>query len=96
MRIFWEAIHEGHDGAAALDEPPPGVHVGDVGELILRDVQQAGQLHPVGAGLVPSVDKKDMGINLLKRIKMYLLLSGKSAKTCQPFQIGRLSFFGKA
>ena len=59
MRILREAVHKGHDGAAALDEAPSSVHVGDVGELIFRDVQQAGQLYPVGVGLVPSVDKKD-------------------------------------
>lgn len=45
-------VHEGDDGAAALDEPPTRVHVGDVGELVVRDVQQLGQLLPVGGRLV--------------------------------------------
>ena len=47
-----EIVHEGHNGAAALDESPPKVHIGDVGELVVGDVQQTGQLQPVGAGLV--------------------------------------------
>ena len=50
--VLGEMIHKGDDGTAALDEPPPKVHVGDVGELFIRDIQQTGQLHPVGAGLI--------------------------------------------
>jgi hypothetical protein len=33
--VLGKMIHERHDGAAALDEPTPGVHVGDVGELVV-------------------------------------------------------------
>lgn len=47
-----EIVHEGHNGAAALDETPSKVHIGDVGELVVGDIQQPGQLQPVGAGLV--------------------------------------------
>lgn len=45
-------VHKGHDGAAALDEPPAKVHIGDVGKLVVRDIEQAGQLCPVCARLV--------------------------------------------
>lgn len=50
--ILGEMIHKGDDGAAALDESPAKVHVGDVGELVVRDVEQAGQLRPIRARLV--------------------------------------------
>ena len=45
-------IHKRHDSASALDEPTPGVHIGDVGELIIRDVQQARQFLPVCSRLI--------------------------------------------
>ena len=47
--ILGEMVHKGHDGAAALDEPPAKVHIGDVGKLVVRDIEQAGQLCPVCA-----------------------------------------------
>ena len=47
-----EIVHKGHDGAAALDKAPSGLHIGDVGELIVRDIQELGQLRPVGGRLV--------------------------------------------
>ena len=50
--ILGEMVHKGHDGAAALDEPPAKVHIGDVGKLVVRDIEQAGQLCPVCARLV--------------------------------------------
>lgn len=50
--ILGEAVHKGDDGAAAFDQPAPGVHVGDIGELIVGDIQQLGQLRPVGGSLV--------------------------------------------
>ena len=31
-----------HNGAAALDEAPSKVHIGDVGELVVGDIQQPG------------------------------------------------------
>lgn len=42
LRMTGEIVHEGHNGAAALDESPPKVHIGDVGELVVGDVQQPG------------------------------------------------------
>ena len=33
--VAWKAVHERHDGAATFDESTPGVHIGDVGELII-------------------------------------------------------------
>lgn len=50
--IFREGIHKGHDGTAALDESPARVHVCDVAQLIIRDVQKLGQLRPVRRRLV--------------------------------------------
>ena len=35
LRMTREIVHEGHNGAAALDEAPPKVHIGDVGELVV-------------------------------------------------------------
>lgn len=35
LRVPGEIVHEGHNGAAALDEAPPKVHIGDVGELVV-------------------------------------------------------------
>ncbi len=40
--IFREDVHKRHDSAAAFDEPPPRVHIGDVGELIVRNVEELG------------------------------------------------------
>ena len=42
LRMTGEIVHEGHNGAAALDEAPPKVHIGDVGELVVGDIQQPG------------------------------------------------------
>ena len=50
--VLGEVVHKRHDGAAALDEAPAEVHVGDVGELVVRNVQQPRQLRPVGGRLV--------------------------------------------
>ena len=33
--IFREAVHKGHDGAAALDEAPAGVHIRDITQLVI-------------------------------------------------------------
>ena len=54
-------VHKGHDGAAALDEPPAEVHIGDVRELVVRDVEQAGQLRPVRARLIEHDQKFAVG-----------------------------------
>ena len=54
-------VHKGHDGAAALDEPPAKVHIGDVGKLVVRDIEQAGQLRPVCGGLVEKHQKLTVG-----------------------------------
>ena len=35
LRMTGEIVHEGHNGAAALDEAPSKVHIGDVGELVV-------------------------------------------------------------
>lgn len=44
-----EVVHKGHNGTAALDEAAPEIHIFDIGELIVRNIQQPGQFHPVGA-----------------------------------------------
>ena len=45
-------IHERHDGTAALDEAAAGVYIGDVGELVVRDVQQMRQFLPIRRRLI--------------------------------------------
>ena len=42
LGVLREAVHKGHDGAAALHQSPSKVHVGDVGKLVVRDIQQPG------------------------------------------------------
>ena len=49
------------DGAAALDEAAAGVHIGNVGELVVRDVQQPGQLRPVRRRLVEHDEELAVG-----------------------------------
>ena len=46
--ILGEVVHKGDDRTTALDESPAKVHIGDVRELVVRDVQQLGQLLTVG------------------------------------------------
>ena len=38
-----------------------GVHIRDIGELIVRDVQQLRQLRPVGAGLIQHDEELAVG-----------------------------------
>ena len=52
LRMLGEIVHKRYNGAATLDEAAPEFHIGDVGELVVGDIQQPGQLQPVGAGLV--------------------------------------------
>ena len=59
--VFGEVVHKGHDGTAALDEAAAGVHIGDVGELVVRDVQQPGQLRPVRRRLVEHDEELAVG-----------------------------------
>lgn len=56
-----KAVHKGYDGAAALHQSPAKVHVGDVGKLIVRDIQQPGQLDPVRGRLVQHDQKLAVG-----------------------------------
>lgn len=50
--ILGEVVHKGDDRTSALDESPAKVHIGDVRELVVRDIQQLGQLLTVGSRLV--------------------------------------------
>ena len=50
--VLRKMIHKRHDGAAALDESSASIHVGDVRELVVRNVQQPRQLHPICRRLV--------------------------------------------
>ena len=59
--VLREVIHKGHDGAAALDEAAAGVHIGNVGELVVRDVQQPGQFRPVRRRLVEHDEELAVG-----------------------------------
>ena len=59
--MFGEVVHKGHDGAAAFDEAAAGVHVGDVRELVVRDIQQPGQFRPVRRRLVEHDEELAVG-----------------------------------
>ena len=50
--VLGEVIHERHDGAAALDKAAAGLHIGDVGELVVRDIQQSRQFRPIRRRLI--------------------------------------------
>lgn len=47
-----EPILERHDAPAAFQEPVTARHVGDVGELVLRDIKQLRKLYPVRRRLI--------------------------------------------
>lgn len=68
LRVLGEGVHEWNDGTATLDKSPAKVHIGDVGELVVRDVQQPGQLQPVGAGLVEHDQEFTVGQHGLGRV----------------------------
>ena len=36
--VLGEAVHKRNNGAATFNQPTPGVHIGDVGELIVGDI----------------------------------------------------------
>ena len=52
LRILREHIHKRHNGAATLHESTAGIHVGDIGKLVVRNVQQLGQFYPIRGCLV--------------------------------------------
>lgn len=59
--VLGEVVQEGDDGAAAFEQPATEVHVADVGQLVVRDVQQLGQLSPVRGRLVEHDQKLAVG-----------------------------------
>ena len=59
--VLREVVHEGYDSTATLDEAAAGVHVGDVGELVVRNVQQPGQFCPVRRRLVEHDEELAVG-----------------------------------
>ena len=65
-----EAVHEGHDGAAALDEAASEVHVGDIGELVVRDAQKPRQLDSVRAGLIQHDEELAVGEHRPRRMAL--------------------------
>lgn len=88
LRLTGEIVHEGHNGAAALDEAPSKVHIGDVGELVVGDVQQSGQLQTVGAGLVEHDQELTVGQHGPGRVGLeqivYILGQAGTAGTVLP------------
>ena len=52
LRILGEVVGKGHQISCAADQAAASRHVGDVPQLGVRDVQQFGQLFPVGGALV--------------------------------------------
>ena len=63
-------IHKRHDSASALNEAPAGVHVGDVGELIIRDVQQVRQFLPICGRLIQHDEKFAVGQHGAGRVRL--------------------------
>lgn len=52
LRILGEVVGEGNQISCAADQSATSRHIGDVPQLGVRDVQQFGQLLPVGGALV--------------------------------------------
>ena len=61
LRILREAIDERDQGGAVADQTAAGVSIGDVAELLLGNVQQLCQSHPVGCCLVEHDNKFGIG-----------------------------------
>lgn len=56
-----EIVHKGNDRTAALDKAATGIHIGDVGELVIRNIKQPCQFRSVGGGLVQHDQKLTVG-----------------------------------
>ena len=52
LSVPGEAVLEGHNVPGTADEAAACRHIGDVGKLGVGDIQELGQLVPVGGGLV--------------------------------------------
>lgn len=52
FRVPRELVDKWHKGAAYLNKSIPCVHIRDIGELQVRNIEKLGKLHPVGAGLI--------------------------------------------
>lgn len=52
LGVARELVGEGHQGATHFDQAVARVHVGNIAELQVGNVQELGQLHAIGAGLV--------------------------------------------
>lgn len=52
LRVLWEPVDERHQSGAVADQAAAGVGIGDVAELLLGNVQQLCQPHPVRRSLI--------------------------------------------
>ena len=68
LRIPGEAVGKGHQISCAADQAAARRHVGDVSQLGVRDVQQLGQLLPVGGALVEHDQKLRVGKHQAGRV----------------------------
>lgn len=55
--IARETVDKRHQCAAVADEAAARVRVGDIAHLLLRDIEELGELFPVGSRLVEHDDK---------------------------------------
>lgn len=68
LRIPGETVGKGYQIPGAADQAAARRHVGDVPQLGVRDVQQFGQLLPVGGALVEHDQKFRVGQHQAGRI----------------------------
>ncbi len=52
LRVFGELISKRHEAGANLDQSVTGIHIGDIGKLGVRDVQQFRKLQSVRGCLI--------------------------------------------
>jgi len=57
LRIAGEAVHEGQDDVAIKKQPFAFTAVGDIRELVRRDIELLGEYLPVAAALIEKVQE---------------------------------------
>ena len=67
-------IDKGHDGPSDPQQSVTGLRIGDIAHLGFRDVQQLGQLRPVGGRLVQQHQKLTVGEHEPGRLRAQALL----------------------
>lgn len=54
-------VHERHDCRTTFQESTPEIHIGDVGELVVRNVEELGQFQPIRPRLVQHEEEFRVG-----------------------------------